>query len=204
MNTGKVFARRTAGWSLIAGLLLSGSCSLTQPVNDTARRHLLEPVKDDASAGGQEPAIGVARPKLPQYLEFAKLVSRDADGIVRNHQSDLWAEPLDVNMARTLAANLRAETGSGNIRPVDDFVGADYENLLEVFVNRFEPDGNGRVLLECDWRLQPLTGEEIGTRSFVVSVPMDDGGEGTSRAPQVAAMSEALGRLAETVAETAE
>lgn len=173
-------------------------CSVVQPVQDEATRHLLEPVIVPAEATGREPRVAVARPRLPLYLDRSQLVTRGADGGIRTHDRRLWAEPLDVNMSRVLASNLRRLTRSRNVQTVDAFVTADYSVLLEVRVHQFDPDPSGALVLECDWRLQPVVGGDVDPIPFRTEVAVS--GADDSQSGRVAAMNEALGRLAREVA----
>ena len=179
--------------------LLLASCSVTQPVQDQVTRHLLQPVFAEVQQNRRQPRVAVARPVLPGYLDAMSMVTRSASGQIRSHRQDLWAEPLDVNMSRVLASNLRRLTRSPHVQTVESFVTADYDRLLEIRVHQFDPDPIGRLVLECDWRLQPLEGGDVATRQFRTEVPMA-GGSAASMSAQVIAMNEALGRLAASIA----
>jgi uncharacterized protein len=173
------------------------SCSVTKPVQDEATRHLLGPVLPPASQERAEPRIGVARPTLPHYLDRMQLVTRTTENQIEIHNQRLWAGPLDANMASTLASNLRRLTRSSNVQTADSFVTADYTSLLEVRIHKFDPDASGMLVLECDWRLQPLAGGDVDPIPFRTAVPVAPGGSPMSG--RLAAMDEALAQLARTV-----
>lgn len=184
---------------LAALVLLVVSCSVTQPVHDQVTRHVLQPVFTEVQQDRSEPRLAVARPTLPRYLDGMSLVTHGTGGEVRSHRHDVWAEPLPAGMGRVLASNLRRLTRSPNVRTVDSFVTADYDRLLEVRVHQFDPDPAGRLILECDWRLQPLVGDDARSRPFRTEVPVA-GGTGAAMGARVAAMNEAVGRLSEEIA----
>jgi uncharacterized protein len=187
---------RVALWGVVAAGICG--CSVTKPVQDEVVRHLLEPVVAEAPSTAIEPRIAVARPNLPRYLDRMQMVTRDADGQIKTHDNHLWAESLNVNMARVLTSNLRRLTRSRNVQTIDSFVTADYSVLLEVRVHQFDPEPSGRLVLECDWRLQPVIGGDMDPTPFRTEVVVDPGGRAMDG--RVTAMNEALGRLAREIA----
>jgi len=174
------------------------SCSLTKPVSDPATRHVLDPAIPYRAGAASQPALAVARPSLPSYLDRQQLVTRGAGGEVRVLDNHLWSEPLDSGIARVLAANLSRLTGSTAILPVGNFITLDYSALVEMRVERFDPDPSGNLVLECAWKKQPVSGADTPFKSFRAEVPVDP-----SKAPmtgRIAAMNEALARLAREMA----
>jgi len=186
---------------LLPATLLLVSCGVLEPVKDTSENHLLDPAVPERTVTGSRPAVAIARPSLPGYLARQQLVSRTDDGQVMMNRNHLWAEPLDTGISRVMAANLGRLKNSLNIQPVETFVTMDYDSLLEIRISRFEPDATGALVLECTWKIQPVTGRVADTRSFRTVV--GDGGPFAATGPQgarVAAMNEALARLAREVA----
>lgn len=183
--------------------LLFAACSILQPVKDAAVYHLLDPAIPARTITGSRPAIAVARPALPGYLDRQQLVLRSGDGLLKMNPYQVWGEPLDAAISRVMAQNLGRLTNSLNIQPIENFITLDYQSLLEIQVSRFEPDADGHLVLECTWKLQPVAGRVANTRSFATSVPMPRSGPMASRAfgsGQTAAMSEALAQLARAIA----
>jgi len=194
-------ARAACAW--IAALCLAtglSGCSITQPVRDEVSRHLLEPVVPATTHTRSSPRLAVARPNLPRYLDRTQLMTRGADGQIQSHERSLWAEPLHVNMARVMASNLRRLTRSQGVQTIDSFVTADYGQLLEITVHQFDPDPSGRLVLECDWRLQPVVGDDVDSIPFRTEVVVVDQPGQDPVVARVAAMNEALGRLAREIA----
>lgn len=181
--------------------LLATSCGVLEPVEDTSVSHLLDSAVPARTLTGASPAIAIARPSLPSYLDRQQLVSRAADGRLLMNSYHLWAEPLDAAIARVTAANLGRLVNSLNIQPVESFITLDYDLLLEIRVARFEPDPDGQVVLECTWKLQPVSGRVTQARPFLTRVPV--GAEAVAAGPQtsrIRAMNEALARLAREIA----
>jgi len=187
---------------LLAPILLAlASCGALEPVKDTTENHLLDPAIPERAVTGSRPALAIARPSLPGYLDRQQLVSRAADGRILMNSQHLWAEPLDTGISRVTAANLGRLENSLNIQPVESFVTMDYDILLEIRIARFEPAPAGGLVLECTWKIQPVSGTVANPRPFRTVV--DTAGALPATGPQdarIAAMNEALARLAREIA----
>lgn len=182
-------------------VLLAASCGVLKPVKDASVNHVLDAVVPERTVTGSSPAVAIARPSLPGYLDRQQLVSRGADGRVLMNSFQIWAEPLDTGMSRVTALNLGRLVNSLNIQPVETFVTLDYDRLLEIRVARFEPDATGNLVLECTWKLQPVSGRVTTPRNFRTAIAVP--GPSDPLGPQaelVAAMNEALARLAREIA----
>ncbi len=179
---------------------LIASCSVLKPVKDTSVNHLLDPVIPDHPISGTTPAIAITRPSLPSYLDRQQLVSRSGNGQLQMNSYHLWAEPLDSAISRVTAVNLSRLTNSLNIQPVENFITLDYQTVLEIRVARFEPDTSNNVILNCTWKLQPVAGPLANPHPFSTSVPVPASGTATDLSGRIAAMNEALGRLAREIA----
>jgi uncharacterized lipoprotein YmbA len=182
-------------------VLLLAACGVLRPVKDATVSHLLDPVVPERAVTGSSPAIAIARPSLPGYLDRQQLVSRSTDGRVIMNSNHLWAEPLDAGISRVMAMNLGRLTNSLNIQPVETFVTMDYDHLLEIRISRFEADASGELILECTWKLQPVSGRVTNPRPFQTRIPA--GGDLTATGTQdarITAMNEALARLARQIA----
>ena len=184
--------------TLISPFLLV-ACGL-EPVKDTSVNHLLDPVIPGRQITGASPAIAISRPALPSYLDRQQLVSRSDGGKLEMNSYHLWAEPLDAAISRVTAANLGRLMNSLNIQPVESFVTLDYQSLLEIRVSRFEPDSSGNLVLECTWKLQPVSGRVADTRSFLTQVSISSTDTSKDLSETTVAMNEALARLARKIA----
>lgn len=183
----------------LTALFLPAACGLA-PVKDTSVNHLLDPVVPERQITGASPAIAISRPSLPSYLDRQQLVSRSGGGQLEMSSYHLWGEPLDAAISRVTAVNLGRLENSLNIQPVESFVTLDYQALLEIRVSRFEPDSLTNLVLECTWKLQPVSGRVANTRSFRTSVPISPADTPKNLSGRTAAMNEALARLAREIA----
>jgi len=179
------------------------ACGVLKPVEDRSLSHVLEAATPQRAITGSSPAIAVARPSLPGYIDRQQLVTREHNGNIVLNSNQTWAEPLDEGIARITAENLARIRNSMNIQPVRAFIAMDYTHLLEIRVARFDADAATRTItLECTWKLQPVSGRIAATRSFRTEVPINDD-QFSANAPQqarVAAMNQALAELAATIA----
>lgn len=188
---------KTLTFVLILTLVIS-SCGVLKPVKDTSVNHLLDPIIQEHSVSGATPAIAITRPTLPSYLDRQQLVSRSGNGQLEMNSYHLWAEPLDTAISRVTAINLGRLCNSLNVQPVENFITLDYQSVLEIRVSRFELDAANNVILECTWKLQPVTGHLSLPHTFSVSVstPAVD----PSLSGRISAMNEALASLARKIA----
>lgn len=181
-------------------ILISVSCGVLEPVKDNSDSYMLEPSIPERPVTGSRPALAIARPSLPGYLDRQQMVTRAGDGRVVMNRNQLWAEPLDSGISRVMAANLGRLENSLGIQPVENFITLDYDKLLEIRITRFEPDASGTLQLECTWKLQPVNGAVANPRPFHTSidpeVPLSASGAQQAR---IVAMNEALARLAREI-----
>ena len=182
--------------------LLVVSCTVFKPIDDDPARHLLEASVSPRTSTSAAPAVAIARPSLPPYLERSELISRTGDGRVEIHEKDLWSEPLDAGITRVVADNLRRLTGSTNIQPAGNFITRDYTSLVEIRIERFDPLPDGSLLLECTWKRQPIGGGDAAPKAFRTTVPVAPATDSVSgkMSGRVKAMNEALARLSRTIA----
>jgi len=194
---------KTPAIFLIIPCMCTSCGAMLSPVKDTTVHHMLEPSIPHRAVTGSSPAVAISRPALPSYLDREQLVSRSDGGTLQMNNYHLWAEPLDAAISRVTAINLGRLTNSLNIQPVESFVTMDYQNLLEIRISRFEADAGGNVVLECTWKLQPVSGRVADTRTFQTMVPVsviDSAIISAALAGRVTAMNEALARLARAIA----
>lgn len=173
------------------------ACTVFEAIEDKPLRHLLEASVPGRTPTKAAPAIAIARPALPPYLERSELVTRTGDGRLEIHEKDLWSEPLDSAIARVVADNMRRLTGSTNVQPASSFITRDYTHLVEIRIERFDPEPDGALLLECTWKLQPLAGGDAAPKSYRTTVPLPPTAD---RSARITAMNEALARLSRVIA----
>jgi len=189
--------------ALFLAVIALSACGVLKPVEDRSVSHVLSAAAPSRVVTGNAPAVAIARPSLPGYIDRQQLVTRGPEGTVVMNTNQIWAEPLDDGIARVTAENLSRIRNSMNIQPVQAFITIDYTHLLEMRVSRFDADVATRtVIFECTWKLQPVSGRIAPTRPFRIEVPIDDPRFSATSGQQarIEAMNRALGEFAATIA----
>lgn len=184
---------------LIAGIVIASLGFLSAcgtPVQE--RYYLLSPDDVSAPAGAARTAvIGVGPISIPGHLDRSQIVTRSSDNRLVINQFDRWAEPLDENIQRVLIENLdhrlnpqRIETFPWNSRD-----GVVWQIVVDL--GRFERQPDGSVQIAARWKIVNFNSGEVAvSERFSDSVIPKDATTGAT----VAAMSDLLGRLGDSIA----
>ena len=186
---------------LIAGVFLASlgflfACST--PVQE--RYYLLSPDDVAAPSGATRTAVmGVGPRTIPSHLDRSQIVTRSSDNRLVINQFDRWAEPLDENIQRVLIENLdhrlspqRIETFPWNSRD-----GVVWQIVVDL--GQFERQPDGSVQIVARWKIVNFnSGATAVSERFTDSVVPKD----TTTEATVAAMSDLLGRLSDSIAQS--
>jgi hypothetical protein len=187
---------RSVAALLVAGLTL-GACGLPGESAPTYY-YLLDPIRPAAErpAGGGV-RLAMEPVEIPDYLDRQALVTRGADNALEVSSFHQWAEPLNANVTRVLAENLRLLLAQTDVVRLPSRLGG-FNAELQIELVRFERAGDGPVTLVARWVvLDGRRQREIASRRAVVTEAADgDGPEAT-----VAAMDRALAALSRRIAE---
>lgn len=141
--------------------------------------------------------IELRRIGLAGYLDRPGLVRAAGAYQLEVAETERWAEPLGRMLERVLTENLVARLPEAAIVAEAGAITTEPDTLLEIDVSRFEADGTGQVVLLAQVALRHDGQHRPATaRTLRLTAPA---GPGT--AALVAAMSDALGTLADRVAE---
>jgi uncharacterized protein len=183
--------------SLVAMVALSG-CGTTDP----SRFFLLSPIaapQPNAAAADSGPALAIGPIDLPKYLDRPQIATFTSANRLDVAEFDRWGEPLVDNFARVLTENLGilVPTNRAYIQPVRRSMPVDYQ--VSVDVTRFGVMPDRSVQLVALWSVISADGRGRSvSRSFHHVEPVvGDGYE-----PTVAAMSNAVAALSQTIAAT--
>jgi uncharacterized lipoprotein YmbA len=132
--------------------------------------------------------IGLAR-----YLERSQIVRSSEDFRLDVLGNEWWGEPLDTMLSRILSQNLTQRLPGTTIFAESGAVTAVPDAMLGVNIQRMDQARNGAVMLIAQ---VSVTRRETTARTITIQVT--PGGSGTPSL--VAAMSEAVGQLADQVA----
>jgi uncharacterized lipoprotein YmbA len=136
---------------LIHGLLVIGllGCASSPPT----RFYVLSPEKGEGVGDQPCVSIGIGPVKIPEYLNRSGIMTRIAAHELQVGEFDQWAEPLEENIPRVLAENLRSLlcTKAVAVFPWKGRIPMDYR----VYVDVIRMDGRlgGDALLDASWTL---------------------------------------------------
>ncbi len=154
-----------------------------------------------AVPGSPEPAgpaaVKVARPSLAGYLDRSEIVRDSSANRLTLNSGERWGEPLGDMVGRVLALDLAQRLPGSSVFTEAGAISVDPSATVELDVQRFDLDASGAVVLLVQVAVeQGRSHDPSQTRSVQLSVQ-----SASARTPDVvAAMSAALGQLADRVA----
>lgn len=141
--------------------------------------------------------IELRRIGLAGYLDRPEIVRNNADYRLRLGSAERWGEPLGDLIARTLAENLNTRLPGSTVFTASGAISATADATIELDMQRFDADATGQVVVLAQVAVSRGRGRAAAaTRSVRLTVP--PAGPGTTAL--VAAMSAALGQLADQIA----
>jgi uncharacterized protein len=148
---------------LIAASLLVSSCSLgkqSPPTRLYTLTALAQPDGGQRATGTQGLAIGVGPVELPEYVNRPQMITGGSENELQRAEFAQWAEPLETNFTRVLAANLSTllRTDRVAVFPWKGPVPLDYQVVVEA--THFLGTPNGSVSLVALWRVLGKDGRE--------------------------------------------
>lgn len=104
-------------------------------------------------------AVSIGPVTLPDYLKRSGLARRDSDGALHYSARELWAEPLDRGIQRTLMEGVSDALGNAPVVafPGPSSIEPDYR--IAVSVRRFKATSSS-VAIAATWHLFRLTGKQ--------------------------------------------
>ncbi|KIH77679.1 hypothetical protein SAMN05660860_01147 [Geoalkalibacter ferrihydriticus] len=185
----------------LSALLLGGCLMLGEGQSEATRYYTLSPIQADPLAQFSEkrpsflPGIGPVR--IAAYLDRPQLMKRRSAHEFEVIDAALWAEPLQENLARALAANLAGHTGNPQVLLFPWRAMQRPSHQITIEVRRFDVGPDARAYLQADWAIQTQNGgpSEM-SRQSEFSAQLRE----TDAAGSVAALSETLGALSREIA----
>jgi uncharacterized protein len=158
--------------------------------------YTLAPVLGTARPGG--PAVVVLREiSVARYLERPNII-RSTDGYqLEMMNNDWWGEPIGAMITRAVVEELAQRLTGSTVLAETGAVGLTPDASVELDILRFDMDAQGAVVLRAQAAVTRASAHGHGlARVFVLHVTPKDG----TVVAQVAAMSTALGQLADGLA----
>jgi uncharacterized lipoprotein YmbA len=181
-------SRRAIAASLLAAVVLA-ACSSTPP-----KVYTLASVSGTA-AGGRPVTASVSAVDIPKYLDRPQIVHRTGTVELDVAEFDRWGEPLANMVQRVLADDLTRRLPAGSVVTTSRTLSGDEDRTVELALGRFDPEADGTIVLEAQWRSRHKEGKAKTETARITRRPADD-----STAAEVQAMSDALGELSDRIA----
>jgi uncharacterized protein len=143
--------RGWVNWLATGAIAMAAGCTILAPRPDATKFYVLTATSTGGAAATSHLVIGLGPVKLPAYLEHAEVITRVAPNWLDLSSTDRWAEPLDDNFRRVLAADLTTLIGTDQVLPFPWDLSTKVDYKIEVNVERFERDSSGGAQLIANW-----------------------------------------------------
>ncbi len=158
--------------------------------------YLLAAVDGTVGQAVAGPLYRVDAVTIPSQLDRLQLVRRIDPNRLDITDAERWAAPLDEQIRQVMADDLAQRLPGRFVAPASP-AGDTATGLIAVDIDRFEANTGGEIVLAAEWSLR--AGDHISLRrTELVRVSAD----GTDVAAAPAAMSRALGLLADRIVTT--
>ena len=158
-------------WLMIAvvWLLALQGCASSPPVQFYTLRAIDADRQTDRSAST---IVGIGPLRLAGYLKRPQIVTRGAGTELQIDEFSRWAEPLESSIQRIVASNVGVLLPDVVVVtfPYSSMLGVDYRLVGQI--DRFDADQNGLAVLQVDWGVGSVDGQQIlvpATRSRFVA-----------------------------------
>jgi uncharacterized lipoprotein YmbA len=177
-----------------AGLALLAACG-TSP---TPTLYTLAPVPGTPRAGGPH-IIALREISLARYLERPQIVRSSASYQLAMETNDWWGEPLGAMLGRVMIEALSQRLPGSVVLSELGAVGNKPDATVEINVLRLDADSDGTVILRAQVGVMLAAARQAPTAQTIMlkATPPSANVVG-----EVAAISDALGQLADRIAAT--
>lgn len=183
--------------ALLFAAAVFAACSSTPPTQHyTLAEVALPPLA--ARDGAPPMTVGVGPVRIPAYVDRPEFVLRLSDYRVELLTFEHWAAPLDLRLPQVLVADMQQQMPFAQVIAFPPRLPTPVDVQVEVDVQQFDVDDAGTAVLVADWRLRRPGGRPppFSGRAEVMATAADN-----SMPSRVAALSEAVARLGQSLAE---
>lgn len=142
--------------------------------------------------------VSVGHVGVPGTLDRQSIVLRDGPNRLEFSDQARWAAPLDGMIRRVLADDLRQRIGNDKVLPPGAPLPQGAVDAVTLNLQSFIGSRDGSVVLDGDWSVQDRGQQVLLTRHAHLSRQVD----GRSIDAIIAAQSDLLGELSDTMAQT--
>ncbi len=147
-----------------------------------------------APAAGAPAAVAVATAGIPKYLDRPQIVRRGGSYQLDVSEFDRWGEPFADRVTRVLIGDLSLRLPDSQVFREGSAAATSATATVQLDLSRFDGEADGTIILAARWAVARGGGAIAETGQFSVRPA------GDSTADLVAAMSQALGQLADKIA----
>ena len=147
--------------------------------------------------GGGPAAVKIARPGLAGYLDRPEIVRDSTVSRLKLNSGERWGEPLGDMIGRVLALDLAQRLGGTSVFTEAGTISVDPSATVELDIQRFDLDQAGAVIMQVQVAVQRGRSHDP---EFTNSLRLTATPASAATPDVVAAMSQVLGQLADTVA----
>lgn len=175
-------------------MLLAG-CRSAEPLYYTLAPR---PGTDVGTGAGPGPKlVELRRIGIAGYLDRPEIVRNGGDYRLRIAAGERWGESLGDLVARVLAEDLNTRLPGSSVFTSAGSISATPDATVELDLQRFDPDASGQVVLLAQ---VAVSRERSRSRAVAQTVRLVVTPTGPATTELVAAMSTALGQLADRIA----
>ena len=163
------------------------------PIGRTAETVMLKRVAapTDRTAG----TVMLKHVEIAKYLDRPQIVRYSGPYELTISEFDRWAESLSDMATRVMAANLAQRLpGCQVLTTSGPLTLKNSDTTIELNIDKFDVDPGGNVVLLAQWVIHHVKTEQFRSQEIRVATPS------SGISDQVAAMSDALGQLANQIA----
>jgi len=177
----------------------AGGCITPDP-GPVSRFYQLQPAHPGGFKAADRKVAGicVGPVEIPSYIDHPQIVTRVGDHEIEYNETARWAEPLKKNISWALCENLATALGTRDVYPYTAGAASSSAVSVPVRIIRFELQQGGKALLEATWSVMARGPDGSGQTRHV---RLEKVAAAAGLEHEVAAQSELLAQLSETIAE---
>ncbi len=176
-------------WRSFLSLTILTGCFSSPP----SHVYILTPPAVAVGGDDRRPVLELRTVSIPDYLDTSDIVSRDGRNEIHVSTTGRWAERLSIGAAAALRAALTQRLPRVQIVRTNPT-----GPRLLIDIEAFDMQADGRCVLNARWTV-PTAAQQSGAATIVTKAPVSGGA--ISDAAIVTAMTDAVGRLADRIAD---
>jgi len=181
---------------MVAGVMMLAACGGRTP---PAKFYTLQPVEQSSTGKSLPPnvALAVGPVAIPDAIDRAEIVTRDAGSEISFSEYQRWAGSLEKSIASVIAQNIATLLETERVTPFSR------ENIFQpthrvvINIDRYDSQPAKEFLLRATWSIKKLSGSKLLLiRNSIIREPLASAGYDEL----VAAQSKALGAFSQEIA----